>query len=196
MQTIVCRFLVFCLLLVSLGCASSKESMPVPRKEKALDEYLIGPEDVLEISVWQNQDLTRTVAVRPDGMISIPLVGDIQAASLTPDQLKEAIAQNLKPFMDDPLVAVIVQEINSWRIYMQGEVRSPGVYPIRSHITISQAITLAGGFTEYAKESKIRVVRPRKNYTEIIKVNYNKIVSGKGVQEDVVLIPGDTVIVP
>ncbi|MBM3301421.1 MAG: polysaccharide biosynthesis/export family protein, partial [Deltaproteobacteria bacterium] len=139
-----------------MGCLVSPENAPntqVTQDVFSTDGYLIGAEDVLEISVWQNQDLSRTVTVRPDGVISLPLVGDVQAAGMTPQALKIEIGRKLVPYMDAPNVAVIVQQINSWRIYVQGEVRSPGVYPIRSQVALSQAITMAGGLTEFAKTS-------------------------------------------
>ena len=184
------------LLLTFCGCAGTKKSLPPTQLEKPSLAYVIGPEDILEISVWQNQDLTRTVTVRPDGMISLPLVGDVQVAGFTPERAKQEINKSLKPFVGDPIVAVIVQAINSWRIYVQGEVRTPGVFPIQRHTTLSQAIPMAGGFTEFAKKRKIQVIRNKDGQSRMIKVNYNKIVSGKRPEEDILLHPGDTIIVP
>jgi len=178
------------------GCPAPMETYPIETNPVSSGEYLIGAEDVLEISVWQNQELSRTVTVRPDGLISLPLVGDVRAAGLTPNELKHEVTKALMPFMEDPNVAVIVQQINSWRIYIQGEVRSPGVYPIRSKTTITQAITLAGGFTEFAKKRKIQIIRKWENHTEFIKVNFNKIAEGDTAQDDVVLKPGDTIVIP
>ena len=184
-----------------LGCLGSAEYMKVPddqaaQKALSADTYVIGPEDVLEVAVWQNQDLSRTATVRPDGMIGLPLIGDVQAAGLTPAQVQISIGQKLVPYMGTPQVAVIVQQINSWRIYVQGEVRTPGVYPIRSYVALSQAITMAGGFTEFAKKSRIQVIRKRKNATEFFKINYNDIIKGNEDRNNLMLIPGDTVIVP
>lgn len=196
MYGLVIRLLILVFAFSFSGCVGSKESLEPPQEPAVSDEYMIGPEDVLEISVWQNQDLSRSVTVRPDGMISLPLIGDVHAAGLTPGEVKREIARALKPYMDEPNVAVILQQINSWRIYIQGEVRNPGVYPIRSRTTVSQAITMAGGFTEFAKKKKIQVIRKWKNHTEFIKVNYNKIVSGDTAQDDIVLEPGDTIVVP
>mgnify|MGYP005831943889 CR=1 FL=1 len=189
-------FIALVLLLPSLSCVPQNASLPHSRADAPPETYVIGPEDVLEISVWQNQDLSRTVTVRPDGRISLPLVNDIQAAGLTPEELKNQIAARLKPYVELPNVAVIVQQINSWRIYLQGEVRSPGVYPLRSQTRISQAIAMAGGFTEFAKKGKIRVVRKTRGATEFIDVNYNNILSSKSVQDDIYLKPGDTIIIP
>ena len=181
--------------------AQSKPEFTVntfPGENETPDIYIIGPEDVLEISVWQNADLSRTVNVRPDGKISLPLINDVQAAGLTTDGLKRAIITKLIPFISSPDVAVIVQQINSWRYFIQGEVVNPGVYPLRSRLTISQAIILAGGCTEFARKRKIKVIREIGNNAgkENIKVNYNKIISGKDVSQDIYLKPGDTIIVP
>lgn len=188
--------LALALLFSAPSCVAQNAGFPRSQPEAGAEAYVIGPEDVLEISVWQNQDLSRTVTVRPDGRISLPLINDVQAAGLTPEELKNQIAARLKPYVELPNVAVIVQQINSWRIYVQGEVRSPGVYPLRSQTRISQAIAMAGGFTEFAKKGKIRVVRKTRSATEFIDVNYNNILSNRSVQEDIYLRPGDTIIVP
>ncbi|MEW6442110.1 MAG: polysaccharide biosynthesis/export family protein [bacterium] len=189
-----------CLSLPSLfafGCAATNESVSQPPHEQgSFEAYVIGPEDVLEISVWQNQDLSRTVTVRPDGKISLPLVNDIQAAGLTPEELKARIRAGLKPYTEDPHVAVIVQQINSWRYYIQGEVRTPGVYPIRTHTTISQAVAMAGGFTEFAKKSKIQVYRKWKGFSEVIEVDFDEVLSDQAAERDIYLKPGDTIVVP
>jgi polysaccharide export outer membrane protein len=190
--------LLLALSIVFAGCASSgRTASQTSQKDDTLrKEYVIGPEDVLEISVWQNEDVSRVVAVRPDGKISLPLIHDIQAAGLTAAELKEVVTQELKPYVETPEVTVIVEQINSWRIYVQGEVQNPGAYPIRSHTTVSQVISMVGGLTEFAKESKILVVRNRGGERETIKVNYNRIVNGKSPDQDVYLQPGDTIIVP
>ena len=194
---VVLLFLLFPAFLPVLGCATATESLPAEAQEGTPPEaYVIGPEDVLEISVWQNEELSRTVTVRPDGKISMPLINEVQAAGLTTEALKEEIRRSLKPYMDAPDVAVIVQEINSWKIYIQGEVRSPGVYPLRSHTSLSQAISMAGGFTEFAKKGKIQIIRKREGATEVFRVNYKKILSGASMRDDVLLRPGDTIVVP
>ena len=190
------RFSLLLAPFLALACAAQNTSTRQPQKDSTSEAYVIGQEDVLEISVWQNQDMSRTVTVRPDGKISLPLVNDVQAAGLTPEELKDKIAASLKPYMDAPNVAIIVQQINSWRVYIQGEVSTPGVYPLRSQTRISQIVAMAGGFTEFAKKGKIQVFRKSKGYTEVIDVNYNNILSKKAIQEDIYLKPGDTIIVP
>lgn len=194
------KLLFFLAILLSCGivsgCLPPTPAEVSKKADPASEVYVIGPEDVLEISVWQNQDLSRTVTVRPDGKISLPLVNDIPAAGMTPEQLKREITRGIQPYVETPEVAVIVQQINSWRFYIQGEIRSPGVYPLRSNTTLSQAVTLAGGFTEFAKKGKIQIFRKWQGYSQILEVNYNRILSGKAVDEDVTLRPGDTIVVP
>src|SRR3989441_4353273 len=122
-------------------------------------EFLIGPEDVLDVVVWRNQDLSRTVIVRPDGMISIPLIGDVEARGVTANQLAERLAARLKEFKETPSVTVSVKEMNSYNVYVLGEVAKPGKYQLKSHTTVLQAIAMAGGFTIYASKNKMQVVR-------------------------------------
>ncbi len=184
-----------CLIILS-GYAEFYPAWAETHGEIIAEAYTVGVEDVLEISVWQNQDLSRTVIVRPDGKISLPLVDDIQAAGLSTQELKQAIIDKLKSYVAAPDVVVIVQQINSWRIYVQGEVQNPGVLTLRSHTSIAQLISIVGGFTEFAKKNKIKVIRRKKGHTEIFKINYNKIISGDSADEDIYLRPGDTIIVP
>jgi len=188
----------FALSLLPLACTNTTQraAIKAAAEEITAEEYVIGPEDVLEISVWQNQDVSRVVNVRPDGKISLPLLHDIQAAGLTASELKEVIKKELQPYIGAPEVTVIVQQINSWRIYVQGEVKSPGVYPIRSRTTLSQVISMVGGFTEFAKKSKIQIVREREGQRETIPIDYGLIVKGESPALDIYLKPGDTIIVP
>ena len=190
--------LLLALTITFAGCSSSGKTRPLASEmdDTLRQEYVIGPEDVLEISVWQNQDVSRVVTVRPDGKISLPLIHDIQAAGLTATELKEVIKRDLMPYIGAPEVTVIVQQINSWRIYVQGEVQKPGVYPIRSRTTLSQVISMVGGFTEFAKESKIQIVRESKGEREIIPIDYSLIMKGESPGQDIYLKPGDTIIVP
>ena len=178
------------------GCAASGGSLPDTPTVVETEVYEIGAEDVLEIAVWQNPDVSRTVTVRPDGNISLPLVGDVKAAGLSPEQLKDSIREKLEPFMaSDPEVSVIVVQVNSKRFIIQGEVNRPGIYPLRTRMTITHAITLAGGFSEFARQNRIRVVRSWQGRQETIRVNYKRILKGRP-EEDVVLRPDDIIIVP
>jgi len=162
------------------------------------DGYIIGPEDVIEVSVWKNNDLSKIVIVRPDGQISLPLIGDVRASGLTPVALKDAIANKLKEFKEDPNVSVILKEINSYNIYVIGEVVHPGRYSLKSNTTILQALSMAGGFTPYASRNKIRLMRqdPRTQAVTEIGVKYDGIISGDNPQRDILLKPGDTIVVP
>lgn len=161
-------------------------------------DYLIGPEDVLEITVWRNTDLSKAVAVRPDGRISLPLVGDVAAAGRTVAQLAEAIAERLKEFKENPQVAIVVKEVNSYAIYVLGEVSKPGKYPLKSKTTLLQAITLASGFTVAAARNKIVVFRFGDQGGKDIKIkaSYDDIIMRDDSPQNVQLKPGDTIVVP
>jgi polysaccharide export outer membrane protein len=160
------------------------------------DQYLIGLEDVLYIHVWKEEVLSRTVPVRMDGKISLPLIDEIRAAGLTPLQLKEVLTQRLKEFVETPNVSVIVMEANSFKVYVSGQVRTPGVYRIRSETTLIQIIPMAGGFTEWANPKKILVIRKENGKEKRITVNYKKIVKGDAPDSNIILKAGDTIIVP
>jgi polysaccharide export outer membrane protein len=162
------------------------------------NDYIIGPEDVIEVSVWKSPDLSTTIMVRPDGMISLPLIGDIQASSHTAKELKEEIEQKLTEYKQDPIVSIIVKEANSQAIYVTGEVSRPGKYPLRSETTIVQAITLAGGFTQWADKDQIVIIRksPMNPEGNRFTLKYSDIVSGKNMKANILLKAGDTVIIP
>jgi polysaccharide export outer membrane protein len=160
------------------------------------EHYVIGPEDVLYIHVWKEDALSRTVPVRMDGNISLPLIRDIKAAGLTPLQLEAAITERLKGFFENPTVSVTVMETNSFKVYVSGEVRTPGVYRLRSETTILQIIPMAGGFTEWAKQKKILVIRKENGKEKRFTVDYKKAMKGDDPSSNVILKPGDTIIVP
>ncbi len=158
------------------------------------DKYIIGPEDVLHIFVWKEEFLTKTVPVRIDGKISLPLLDDIQAAGLTPLQLKEELTSRLKGFVDNPTVTVTVTEANSYRVFISGEVKTPGIIRIRSEITLVKLIIMAGGFTEWANKRKILIITKEDAKEKKITVNYNKIIDGD--IPDIAIKNGDAVIIP
>lgn len=157
------------------------------------EAYIIGPEDVLLIYVWREDSITRTVPVRVDGKISLPLVNDLQAAGLTPLQLKDAITNQLKEYINNPVVTVTVLEANSFKVYVSGEVRQPGVYQIRSAITLAKLIIMAGGFSEWADQKHILIITDANGTEKRVIANYKKIVEGK--EADVLISRGDTIIV-
>ncbi len=160
------------------------------------DQYVIGPEDVLYIHVWKEESLTRTVPVRMDGNISLPIIQEIKASGLTPLQLKEELIKRLKEFIESPNVSVTVMEANSFKVYVTGQVKTPGVYRLRSETTVLQIIPMAGGFTDWANEKKILVVRKENGKEKRITVNYKKIMKGDDPASNLILKAGDTVIVP
>lgn len=164
-------------------------------------DFLLGPEDVLEVTVWKNQDLSRIVTVRPDGMISLPLIGDIQASGLTAAQVGEIISKRLSEYKENPSVSVSVKEVNSYYIYVMGEVAHPGKFPLKSYATVLQGISLAGGFTQYASKNRMAVVRTINKGTPDerqirIPVRYDDLVSGNGEIGNFHLMSGDTIVVP
>ena len=158
--------------------------------------YLIGPQDILDINVWKEAELTRTVPVRPDGKISIPLLNDVQAAGLTPQQLAEEITTGLKKYITDPQVTVIVGTINSQRIYILGEVNRAGAYPLLPSMTAVQALSSAGGFTPFASLKKIYIMRMEDGKQVKFPLNYKDVVAGKAPQQNILLKAGDTIVVP
>jgi polysaccharide export outer membrane protein len=180
-------------IIISNDSRVSSQSSTVTTEE---DEYTIGAEDVLQIVIWGNDALSKEVRVRPDGKISLPLINDLQAEGLSPIQLSDSIAKRLKEFVDDPDVTVIVREINSFKISINGEVVRPGVIKLQSKTTIIEAISLAGGVTEWASPNRITVVRKDKNGEKRILVRYNDILKGKDPEGNILLKPGDTIIVP
>jgi len=158
------------------------------------NQYIIGPEDVLHIYVWKEEPLSKTIPVRMDGKISLPLVDDIQAADLTPLQLKEVLIKKLKTVIDNPTVSVTVMEANSFKVFVSGEVKQPGVHRLRSETSLLQLMTMVGGFTDWADRKKILIIRKEKGTEQRIRANYKKIVAGE--EPDVVIKRGDTVIIP
>ncbi len=161
-------------------------------------DYIMGPEDVLEITVWKNADLSKQVQVRPDGRISLPLIGDVSAVGRTAAQLTEEISARLKSYMENPTVSILVREVNSYQIYVLGEVNAPGKYPLKSKTTLLQAITIAHGFTPVAARNKIVVFRFGKDGEGLnkIKASYDDIVLRDGSDQNIELKPGDQIVVP
>ena len=175
--------------------AATPDKTKAPKGEISAnsDTYIIGAEDVLNIYVWKEESMTKTVPVRIDGKISLPLVDDIQADGLTPLKLKEVITEKLKSYIDNPTVTVTVIEANSYKIYLSGEVKTPGVTRIRSQTTLLKTIITAGGFTEWANKRKILIIKNVNGKEKRITANYNKIVDGD--EPDIIIDRGDTIIV-
>lgn len=160
-------------------------------------DYIIGAGDVLQITIWKNDSLSRTVPVRPDGKISMPLLHDVQAAGLSAMQLRDKIATALGEFMPNPEVAVSVNDVRSLRVSILGEVAKPGVLELRGQTTILEALAMAGGFKDFASPSKITILRTDENgKTTRLRFNYNRAVGNSGDEENVLLRSGDVVVVP
>jgi len=183
--------------------ANSQEGKELPLEKQPQSEwmrdpesYVIGPEDVLYIHVWKEEALSRTVPVRMDGKISLPLINDVQASGFTANQLKEVLTSKLREFVENPNASVIVIEANSFKVYVSGQVRSPGVVRLRSETSLLQFIPMVGGFTEWANQKKILIIRRENGKEKRITVNYKKIVRGDDPSLNILLKPGDTIIVP
>jgi polysaccharide export outer membrane protein len=158
--------------------------------------YSIAPEDVLTIDVWKEPEISRTVPVRRDGKISLPLLNDLQAAGLTPSQLGAEIVERLRATIVHPQVTVIVAQMSSLRIYILGQVTRGGAYPLVPDMTVMQALSVAGGFTPYANVKKIHVMRTENGTDKIFPLNYKEVSSGRKTEQNIHLKPGDTIVVP
>jgi polysaccharide export outer membrane protein len=177
--------------------SSSKAARTTSQSPVAADaSYRIGPQDVLRIDVWKEAEISRSVPVRPDGKISLPLLNDVQAAGLTAMELANNITEGLKKFITSPQVTVSVTEINSRRVYVTGEVTKPGAFALLPNMTVLQAITSASGFTQFARTKKIYVLRNEGGKQVKYPFNYNEVVSGKRPEDNIMLQPGDTIVVP
>ncbi len=159
-------------------------------------DYKIGPQDLLKIDVWKEEQLTRTVPVRPDGKITLPLLNDVQAAGLTPMELAGVISDQLKKYINNPQVSVSVTEINSRRIYVTGEVLKAGTYALLPHMTVLQALSSSGGFTQFARVKNIYVLRTESGKQVKMAFNYKEAVRGKNPEQNIELLSGDVIVVP
>jgi polysaccharide export outer membrane protein len=161
------------------------------------DSYVIGAEDVITIYVWKEPDMSKTVPVRPDGMISLPLIGEIKAAGNTPVQLQDVLAEAMKKMISDPQVTVVVEKIGSLNFNIVGEVNHPGYFPLTRRMTVLDAIAMAGGFRDFAKSKKIYVLRTAANGAQQrLPFNYKEVIKGKNQQQNIELQPRDTIVVP
>jgi polysaccharide export outer membrane protein len=196
------------LMAASMGLAQDAPTQPKAKggapemaaaadKNANSDSYIIGPDDVLSIVVWKEPDFTKVVPVRPDGMISVALAGDVKAAGLTVKELQANLTKQLKAYVDNPEVSVSVQEFHSQKFNILGEVNKPGAYPLTGPTTILDAIAQAGGFKDFAKTKKIYVLRTSADgKQEKLPFNYNEVIKGNQMNTNVALEPRDTVVVP
>jgi polysaccharide export outer membrane protein len=192
------------LVLVAMVVA---EASPASGFDSCSTEYVIGPEDVLDVAVWNNAEITRTVPVRPDGKISLPLLNDVQASGFTPMQLRDALVTALAGYIATPNVSVIVREIHSFKVTVIGEVKTPGRFELKGRSTVLDVLALAGGLTEYAAHSRIAVLRQEPNGTRQIPFPYDRLTEkresknglkagGSGTHDNFCVQPGDVILVP
>ena len=158
--------------------------------------YVIGPEDVLGVLFWRDEDMTGDAVVRPDGMITLPLVGDVRAAGMSPDELKAVIEKEAARYLTEPTVTILVREINSRKVFITGEVAQPGEYPLTGPLTVLQLIALAGGLNEYADKNGIMTMRLENGQQRGFRFRYNDVARGRDLTQNIFLQPGDTVVVP
>ncbi len=174
----------------SSSTVAAAEVVPPP------PDYVIGPDDLLSIVFWRDKDMSADVAVRPDGKISLPLLNDVQAAGLTPPQLRDQLTEQAKRYLEDPNVTVVVRQINSRKVFVNGEINKPGPYVLTGPTTVMQVLALAGGLREYADEKHILVLRNEGGRAKTYAFNYRDVSKGKNLSQNVELKPGDTIIVP
>ena len=177
-----------CLLAVPVGATSDGTSPNLG--------YRLGPEDVLQISVWKDESLTREALVRPDGMISFPLIGEVQAEGKTAEELQKDIRERLSPFIPDPTVSVAVTKVNSYKIYVVGKVNRPGEYLVGHYSNVMQALSLAGGMTPYASENGIKVLRWEQGNQRTYSFRYGDVKKGNHLEQNILLQRGDVIVVP
>ena len=159
-------------------------------------DYVIGPDDILSVIVWREKDLSAEVAVRPDGKISLPLINDVQAAGLTPEQLRLRLTEAVGKLIEQPSVTVVVKEVRSRQVFVIGQVSKPGPYPLSAPTTVLQLLATAGGPLEYADTKNIRVTRAENGRQVSLRFNYKDVIEGKNLNQNIQLKPGDTIIVP
>ncbi len=200
-STAITGLILYTLTMQPIPLAAAQNSQETTDAAQALESrpdplYVIQPNDILEIFVWKEPELTRKVLVRPDGRISFPLVQDLQAAGISPGELKDKIEEKLKEFLSAPNVTVIVDAIQSYRIFVIGKVQTPGAMSIEKPITVLQSLALAGGFQDYADESGITIIRNTGTLSFIFRFNYKDVVQGRRSEQNIFLRAGDVVVVP
>ncbi len=186
--------LIILLFLPLTGMSEEGDAESVPAA--AVPEYRIGPEDVLEIFVWKEPELQREVLVRPDGGISFPLAGDLQAAGKTPVEVQDELTRRLQKYIPDAVVTVTVTKVVGYRIFVVGKVTNPGQFVVGRYVNVLQALTLAGGLTPYASENKIKIVRKKGDGEITFPFQYSRVKKGRNLEQNILLQSGDVVVVP
>ena len=176
--------------------AAAAAAAPRPTDPVVPPGYVIGTDDVLSIVFWKDKDMSADAQVRPDGRIALPLINEVVAAGLTPEQLRTKIEEEAKKYMEEANITVVVRQINSRKAFITGEVNKPGPYPLTSPTTVIQLIAMAGGLREYADSKKIVIMRNENGKPTSLKFNYKDVTAGKNLAQNIELKPGDTVVVP
>lgn len=196
------------LVFVSLAAIAFADPQKPPKDEPAAaaanaagevappPDYVVGPEDVLGVLFWREPDISGDVTVRPDGRITLPLIGEVRAAGLRPEQLKDQIQAAARKYLADANAAVVVRQINSRKVFVTGKVTTPGTFSLAGPRTVMQVIALAGGLNEYADAKNITVIRNHNGRSQSFKFNYKDVARGKKLEQNIQLEPGDTVVVP
>lgn len=179
----------------SVGPAPASVATPVPALAVPAD-YVIGPDDILSVLFWRDKEMSADVVVRPDGRITLPLLNDVVAGGATPEQLKDRISEQAARFVEDPSVTVVVKQINSRKVFVTGNVGRQGAYPLSGPSTVLQMLSLAGGVAEFADAKKILIMRTENGQQKVLKFNLRDVMKGKNLQQNVLLKPGDTIVVP
>jgi len=174
----------------------SEQTAPTPAARDYPEDYVVGPDDVLLVTFWREPEMSGEVLVRSDGKISLPLINEIPVIGLSPDQLRARLEEAAKKFVAEPSVSVAVKAINSRRVFLTGEVSKPGAYSVSAPLTVLQLIALGGGFGEYAKRNQVMVIRQNGGVETAHRFNYDEVIRGKNIAQNLTLKPGDTVIVP
>jgi polysaccharide biosynthesis/export protein len=181
-----------CVFAGAISAEAAEDNGPAPQ----LPDYRISPEDLLEISVWREEDLQGQVVVRPDGGISFPLVGDIKAAGKSPAELQAEITQRLEAYIPDAVVTVSIVELRGLRIYVSGQVQNPGQYTVGRYVDVLQALSLAGGLTPFADDRSISIIRRVDGREVVYGFNYREVQRGRNLKQNIMLEPDDVVVVP
>ena len=186
-------------LMPALGCTprlSSTVEAQAAAAQIVEEKYQLGPEDVIEISVWKEPDLTKQIAIRPDGKISYPLIGEVQAAGKTVKELREEISKRLEKFVTDAQVTVILLKTQYYKIYVLGKVNKPGAYVVGRPANVMQALAMAGGLNPFASPSRIVIIRRIGDKEQTLPFDYKAVSRGQFLEQNVTLLPGDVVVVP
>jgi polysaccharide export outer membrane protein len=180
----------------TMPAGAATAAAPRPTDPVVPPGYVIGTDDVLAIVYWEDKEMTSEAQVRPDGRIALPLINEVVAAGLTPEQLREKLTEESKKYMEDANITVVVRQINSRKAFITGEVNKPGTYPLTSPMTVMQLIAMAGGLREYADAKRIVIMRTENGKPTSLRFNYKDVIDGKNLEQNIQLKPGDTVVVP